>query len=585
MNFTVQGRQATRRPLGLVGLAGLLTVLTDAGAQSEADGGLVLVQRTVDARYEESSSDLAAVLSSTLTKPYVIKQNDTLQGILSRKFSIGPTASPAVFEKVLVKTQELNGISNPSVIKAGEEISLPDMPAAQWKKAVADNPNYGIPRGDVGPSYAVVASSGGFPRAADFSEKLSDLGRKAAPLVTQWRWLTVAQAKQEEAAAAAANLQAPPRWSQPLTLKFAQASESAHGKVDADLKYLEALLKRRAPKQDVVLYVLDDSWPSEAVFEASRKFLREMLIAVRTANYFGDDLLPTALGTAPGKTDLPTITTGRQLHAAKISASLAAFEKLSPRVKVVYLPLFTQQKWAKEVWQELTYTALAASDMHSSLGRAEVPSDKKRNARELARQLVDQIPSEIVDSLGPAQQTPITVLQKMAQLYAKTTGTPYFISMSWTVEKQELDFGPDPDSLGVSLAASGNDRKSVMADSVYLAYRAKEAPGDVLAVMNTDSAGVELCDSSMLPLTGPNRFYGLAYDGRFNNGAECGSSFSTPRVAWLLALRQAYSSPVEEANRPDWYASFRTSVLALQNATQSTSKRYWLAVEKLFDGL
>lgn len=588
MSRTALGRCARGRDVevtGLLLLAVSLTLPGDARAQSESEEGLVLVQRTVDARYEGNSSSLATVLNSTLTKPYVIKANDTLQGILSQKFSIGPTVSPVVFEKVLARTQELNGIDNPSVIKAGAEIVLPDMPAAQWKQAVANNHNYGVPRGDIGPSYTAVASSGGYPSAADFDEKVLDAGRKAAPLVTQWRWLTVAQAKLEEAAAAAANVQSPPLWSQPLTLKFAQAAKQAGGTFEADLKYLEELLKRRAPKQDVVLYVLDDSWPSDAAFDTSRKFLREMLVAVRTANYFGDEPLPSALGTAAVKTEIPALTGGRQLHAAKINSSLADFAKLSSRVKVVYLPLFTQQKWAKEIWQELTYTALVASDMHSSLGQAEPPLDVKKNARSLAGQLVAQIPSKMVDSLGPAQQTPITVLQKLAQLYAATSGSPYFISMSWTVEKMELDFGPDPDSLGVSLAASGNDRKNVMTDSVYLAYRAKAAPGDVLAVMNTDSTGMELCDSSMLPLSGPNPFYGLAYDGRFNNDIECGSSFSTPRVAWLLALRQAYNSPVGKASRPDWYASFRTAVLALQNATQPTSKRYWLSVEKLFDGL
>ena len=144
---------------------------------------------------------------------------------------------------------------------------------------------------------------------------------------------------------------------------------------------------------------------------------------------------------------------------------------------------------------------------------------------------------------------------------------------------------PDPDSLGVSLAAAGNDNKDVIADAVYLAYRAKAAPGDVLAVMNTDGTGKELCRSSKLPLVGPNPFYGLAYDGTFDSGTECGSSFSTPRVAWLLALRQAYNAPVPKGGWPDWYASFRTSVVALQSATQTTSRRYWLPVSKLFDGL
>lgn len=125
----------------------------------------------------------------------------------------------------------------------------------------------------------------------------------------------------------------------------------------------------------------------------------------------------------------------------------------------------------------------------------------------------------------------------------------------------------------------------VIGNAVYLAYRAKAAPGDVLAVMNTDGNGQELCKSSRLPLTGTNPFYGLAYDGTFAGGSECGTSFSAPRVAWLLALRQAYNAPIGKAGWPDWYASFRTGVLSLQSPSQTTSRRYWLPVGKLFDGL
>jgi hypothetical protein len=158
--------------------------------------------------------------------------------------------------------------------------------------------------------------------------------------------------------------------------------------------------------------------------------------------------------------------------------------------------------------------------------------------------------------------------------------------MSWTVENHVLEFGPDPDSLGVSLAATGNDSKDVIQDQVYLAYRGKAAPGDVLAVMNTDGSGTLLCGSGTLPTADPSAFFGLAYDGRFvADGAKCGTSFSTPRVAWLLALRQAYNAPIASAQRSGWYSTLRDSIEHLQSPPPSTSGRYWLRVDQLFQGL
>lgn len=571
----------------MLGLPGTWAI---ALAQEESSQGLVLVQRTVNTKYEPGSPDFSALLKSTLTQPYVVKKNDNLQKILSERFAMGPTATPELYEPMAERIKSLNNLSNRDAIREGFTLALPDIPPVQWKKRSPDNPNYGVPRVQGGPEYAAVLSG---QRSGLYQEnewrQIFDKGRKAEPLVNQWRWLTVEQARAEAQAMGANDAGLNSYWAQPLTLKFAQPSPAIPpgptATVASDLQYLSALIKRRPPQQDVVVYVLDDAWPSDAGFESSRAFLVGALAAIRKAYFIPDGGLPPALNNGTAGTDFPAVMPPGPLHSARIASSLADFNKLTPRVKVVYLPLFTQQKWAKELWQELTYTALVATALHSKLGIAEPGPGILSRARSDAIQLVGQIPSKVVNSLGPAQQTPITVLQKFAQLYAVTTGVPYFLSMSWTVEKREIDFGPDPDSLGVSLAATGNDGKEVIGDAVYLAYRAKAVPGDVLAVMNTDGSGKELCGSSKLPLSGPHPFYGLAYDGTFDSGLQCGSSFSTPRVAWLLALRQSYNAPVSKPSWPDWYASFRTSILSLQSATQTTSRRYWLPVNKLFDGL
>jgi hypothetical protein len=549
-------------------------------------GGLVLLQRTVNAKYDPASAQTQALLESNLAKSYLIKPGDNPQKILSEQFGVGPTALPNLYEGLTKKIQTLNGVSDLSGLQAGKELAIPDLPPYQWKAPVAGNPNYGLPRTQGGPTYseALREATRRLPSNAN-AWRIFDTSRRAEPLVNQWRWVTVAQAKAElDALGTAVSLTV---WSQPITVRFADATVGASGISTAgDIEFVSALLKKRAPSQDVVLFVLDDSWPSDALFDSSREFVVKAIDVVRQKYYLGPSNLDKTLRSAAAKTDFPIQASGRTSHAELVATSIADFTKLSGRVKVVYLPLFTEQKWGKDIWQELTQIALAASALHSSLGAYGPTQDITNRATVDAKDLVAQIPSKVVDALGPAQQTPITVLEKFAQLYAQATGVPFFISMSWTVEKYDIEFGPDPDSLGVTLAATGNDKKDVVKDAVYLASRAKAAPGDIVAVMNTDNTGNVLCGSGTLPVNGGNTFYGFAYDGRFKGDAsKCGTSFSTPRVAWMLALREAFNSPIPSASWSSWYGSYRSSLVSLQDATKSDNGRYWLSIPRLFAGL
>lgn len=58
-----------------------------------------------------------------------------------------------------------------------------------------------------------------------------------------------------------------------------------------------------------------------------------------------------------------------------------------------------------------------------------------------------------------------------------------------------------------------------------------------------------------------------------------------PRVAWLLALRETYRPRVPKESWSEWYGVYRTDIAALQDATKRGSDRYWLSVQRLFNGL
>jgi len=555
-------------------------VHTPIRAQEEDHSGLVLVQRTIDTRYTDDDANFQKVLDTTLTRTYKIKRGDSLQGIVSEHFSVGPTATKNIYEGIASKIQALNNIAPDDLLAAGKEIRLPDIPPMQWKRPVPGNPNYGVPRIQFPQSQTEKA-------AGVAAAKLTDLGRKATGLVTKWVWLTPEQAKAEAKLSGENTSIADYYWTQPITLKFAEGPAAEKpGSVQDDAKFLASLVKRKNPKQDIIVFILDDSWPSQAAFESSRAFLVAALDQISTANHLPAPAWPAEIRSGSAKTDFPLQTPGRHSHAALIESALAPFTSLTSKVHVVYLPLFTEQKWSTEIWQELADIAMLAKNMHGSLGQMKPPDDLVQESRKTAVDLIKVVPNKAVDDVGSAQQAPLTVLNRIAQLYANSTGTPYFISMSWTVEKYILEFGPDADTLGLLLAAAGNDGKDVIANAIYMAYRAKAFPGDVLAVMNTDGFGDVHCGSSSLPVSGAGPFYGLAYDGAIGGiTPACATSFSTPRVAWLLALRQAYNAPIVSADRANWFALYRSTLLNLQSAPQASSRRYLLSVAKLFDGL
>ena len=161
------------------------------------------------------------MLKSQLTQSYLIKPDDTLQKIVSDKFAVGPTAAPELYAQMVARIQALNDIPNPDGIRAGSQLRLPDLPPNQWKEPNPVNRNYGLPRLQGGPSYSAVLSGVG-PAATSDAWRIFDAGRKAEPLVNQWRWVTVEEAKAE--ATASSGSTGLTFWSQPITLKLAQTT-------------------------------------------------------------------------------------------------------------------------------------------------------------------------------------------------------------------------------------------------------------------------------------------------------------------------------------------------------------------------
>ncbi|MGC0016403.1 LysM peptidoglycan-binding domain-containing protein, partial [Ralstonia pseudosolanacearum] len=151
-----------------------------------------------------------------LSQEYVVKQGDSLEKIVSQLYGLGPRATPELFAKVATRIQTLNHLSDVDVVPAGAKLEMPDLPPLQWKERNPANLGYGVPRLQSGASYKALlqGKTDGLLGLGD-ARKILDLGRRAEPLVTQWRWVTVEEAKAELSVASGS---VPiTLWSQPIT--------------------------------------------------------------------------------------------------------------------------------------------------------------------------------------------------------------------------------------------------------------------------------------------------------------------------------------------------------------------------------
>jgi hypothetical protein len=583
-------------PLAARSLIALLLLAAPAArSQQAADRDtdpLVLVKRVIDSRYSQAPaggvSQFQVLLESPIERGHTVTPGETFSGMVSRLFSIGPSGASSEYKTMELRIKQRNNIDDPNKIQAGQMLLIPDLPP---RTAPSTTGPGAMPRVSMGPRYDEVKSGAGF----DFSRGVSlpEFGITrtqggGSPYVIQWRWLpaSVALAEMQSVAFNTYKIRNTP-VSGPIQIRLAQngSGQSAAG-LGSDTSFVQQMLLRHAPAYESVLYIFDDSWPSQQAFLQSRDFFRAAVASERKHYYLGPAEWAPGLLAADAKTDFPFDLDARASHARLVDAALEPFSRLTTRVKVVHVPLFVEQAWSREFWQEILFLVQTARNKGPALEQPYNPtSDAIRTARVTATDMTRLLPAKVQKGVVTTDQAVISALLEFAHMHAVATGKPFFLNMSWTVLRNTFDFQPNADSLGLALAAAGNQVNSdIIVNRTLFAYRAKASPGDVVAVMNTAADGSIACGSSLWSVPAGETFYGFAYEGALPNG-QCGTSFSTPRVGWLLALREAYNAPVAPERMPFWFDRYRKFLLTLQDQSVQGYQRYWLSTRKVFDGL
>lgn len=570
-------------------------------ARNIANEEQITLVRVAPAGFQNSNfsqESIGALLSNSLPRTIEVKRGDTLSGILKQVFNISKGYTPAIYDEVSRYVLEKNGVPSAKKLKPGF-IQIPDLPITGKKDQVPGNPYYAFPR--------TSSALGGEAMRWDYKSKallgtpqLDDLYRQAGRTEFQSRTVPLSEAV-KYAVPVDKNLgEAQTQHMYVAANKSVQLRVAENGSscgayqpvLDGDTaKVLAENMKNKTPVTPL-LVILDDSWPDDDEYVKAIRFIADASNVIRA--YFKienplQDSQDTLVLKGDKKTDFNGVPAFPEckLHSAMIKTALSEFQHLDVKgnVDVIYLPANRAQSGALGALREVMFVSQMARLLGSALGKASISEPARKDAAAFANRIATGL--SLAGSISPYDGGPRNIASDKAvvesvafflALYSEAAKRPHFLSMSWTVDDLTFQAYFREASFGLMLAAAGNDKgKDAFTDSLQFAMRGVR-PGDVLAVLNGDGAALE-CDSNTLPVDVPT--FGIAFPGRIS-ASLCGTSFSTPRVAWLLAARASRGVPVTSINeQKKWPARFKQQIMALQGGDASVQARYFVSARQL----
>jgi hypothetical protein len=507
----------------------------------------VIIREEISLEYEQNAGALPGQLEDFGDRLVVVRSGESLSDVIGREYGVYGSNAPDAYKAFEEAILDRNDVANANRVTANTTLAIPDAPKNALSKPSATNPLNRFPKIAIDPRIwegpDQTASDLGKPTAP---LSVSAAGRKGASKAVIYRLVTP-----QEAERLASNGQRSAE-SAPIEIRFGAADGNGEPNwLDQAAKDVVRAKLAKPAQQHPVLLILDDAWPDDARFRQSRDYFAQSLAQVRKHFNLPDASFSAALANAtqaPWAGPAPTAT-----HAASIRDALVPLDALAPaegRVETIYLPLFTSQRGAAELVHQLIVIDQAL--LNSSPPYYEPPpSDTMKTAKDVAAAAIKRL--DAARANGDVMMSDVAVVQAAMNFcgyFNEATGRPCFFNMSWTVP--QLYFKPRmPVTFhGLLVAAAGNEgttNQSVYALKREFASRSTLPNADVLAVMNIDSLGNPVCKSSYFG-TNLVGVFGVAFPG-FVTPSVCGTSFSAPRVAWLIAAREAVSPRPEEAWR------------------------------------
>jgi hypothetical protein len=547
----------------------VLAISTESKAQvsdSNTDNRPVILQFTASAGYKDTPAALAALertLEAAQPRVVTVTPGEDISEVIARELrfgksdrfqnsALGQNYSLQKSYKLVEKTvRDLNGPSF-KVATLDGTVFVPDIP--RWsdsdytptklenklpKLAIYDESQTTLVRS--GTKYSMIVQ--GRPEIVDRGREHTQSTRNEYHVTArEARFLASADPDFYRAATA---------FNFPVTARLASTSEPPGGDPAIPLAPLlpaaeasEIRTLLTSARRNVWLFILDTGWPSQESANATSKELSSMLTAVLAANTY----LPPVSIANPAYNDQPPINP----HCRDIETALAPLRMLDaqppdmPRVRVVYVPL-TRGQGAAPLLQALLrgHYLLQIANKKGIEGRVQLSPDDVAQAEKSARTVVDALPAT-----WPTTQ-PTVVTDKaivdavlwIANAYTrlKTVNSTFFVNESWTSTHEQYSVTYPSPLRGAVVAAVGNTGDQVIGKMVDFAQRCVEHK-DTIAVMNFGPNGKE-CGSGSVDDAYLASAFAFGFTGRIRSGhclpEESGTSFSAPRVAWVLAAAEA----------------------------------------------
>jgi hypothetical protein len=548
------------------------------------DDELVGVVQVVTTAYEASPATLKQMLDASLEVRLTVQPRDTLSGVIAKTYGVGKSTAPLTYSTLERQILERNGVGSERKIKAGQDLVLPDVPRIALSEPNSANPLNQIPKLSTlrNASAAIPPPRDtyvGLPKASDVA--LSDTGRAGSAEVIQIRYITRREARRR---VENLQLQANQISDVSIDIVFSQAQPDASlvglDLPDLDIVKAQLLSPRRKPS---MVLILDDGWPDKDEFVNSKRFLLKAIGEIRGRCQMGPSAVPESVVSATELTLARLGIAGKPgRHASMIKRAIGPLRTLDRRaegVDVVYIPLFTAQSGSAEILREIFEINFIAK---ATKGRCEdpVPQDIRTAARESARTVLKKLDQARDLDLLQSNQLVLESVHRFARILTDQRGGVFFLNMSWTTPNFEFEPYLSPDAYGIGVVAAGNDGDSV-GTTVYQTKRQfvlrSKLPGDFIGVMNIDANGRSTCNSSLLEVD--SSVYGVAFPGSISS-TECGTSFSAPRVAWLLAARESLRP--RNARVDIWLTDLQKEIRMHRDPEASGFNRIRLNVKKLF---
>lgn len=348
-------------------------------------------------------------------------------------------------------------------------------------------------------------------------------------------------------------------------LESADAPDTTISVRAAALRETLSAVGRHPNARPATLVVLDFGFPNAPEYERSCQSLKFLVDTV--ADWWG--VTRDAHLTCPAATNLPHIVK----HTPVVADALKPFSSTMPGlVDVIYIPFFRDTlsgpmlraivRTGRAI--EVKKALLSGTDGTAIMDACAADPAERDFAREctlghriplaymnqidslaadFVHKLKDSVPANEskyrIQGLAPTIAYLISVLGEAAHLL----GSGIFLNTSWTAYLSDnLDLAPPSADDGVFVvAAAGNDSMQVIGGAQSRdMVRWARGSSTVLAVLNATEPDSLRCRSNWVNWRAP--YFGqtnvVAFDGVVP-GAGCGTSFSSPRVAWVLAAREA----------------------------------------------